>query len=288
MAVYYISPTGNDSTGTGVLGNPWATISKAVSSSSGGDTINCLAGTYTWAAQDPVGNRNIVGVSGAAATIFDGGGSHLIFWRGEGSVTGITFQNADAGSSGADYLFGTTVGTGATWKFTNCIFISLQAVNTGSIFSSGSGSVGIIGTMDFTACVFVNCSKNIASPGGNSGIFSPIDGSAIFTITNCTFYTNIIAADTNIVMFGGSLVAGSTTLMTLINNIFVNANGTPVAFDFQTTHVTYAGTNNDFFGHSSPPSLPNQLTVDPLFVNPASNNFNLRPTSPCIDAGTPI
>jgi hypothetical protein len=30
------------------------------------------------------------------------------------------------------------------------------------------------------------------------------------------------------------------------------------------------------------------ITTDPLFVDAANSNFNLRPTSPCIDTGVII
>ena len=44
---YYIDPTGNDVTGTGSIGNPWASLYKACNSVSGsGDLIHVNAGTY--------------------------------------------------------------------------------------------------------------------------------------------------------------------------------------------------------------------------------------------------
>lgn len=47
MAIYYTSPAGNDSTGTGTVGNPWKTVSKATSTvTTVGDTIHLLSGIY--------------------------------------------------------------------------------------------------------------------------------------------------------------------------------------------------------------------------------------------------
>ncbi|MBL0181181.1 MAG: hypothetical protein IPP96_02370 [Chitinophagaceae bacterium] len=47
-ATYYISPTGNDATGTGTLANPWKTLFKATSTvTTSGNIIHVLAGTYT-------------------------------------------------------------------------------------------------------------------------------------------------------------------------------------------------------------------------------------------------
>lgn len=46
--VYYISPTGNDVSGTGTAGNPWKTLYKATSSvNTSGDVIYVNPGTYT-------------------------------------------------------------------------------------------------------------------------------------------------------------------------------------------------------------------------------------------------
>jgi hypothetical protein len=44
---YFISPTGNNTTGTGTQGNPWQTISRALTTAGGGDIITMLAGTYS-------------------------------------------------------------------------------------------------------------------------------------------------------------------------------------------------------------------------------------------------
>ena len=67
MATYYIDPTGNDTTGDGSSGNPWASLYKATSVvTSAGNTIYVNAGTYTETNQSVLA----VGVSilGAGAT----------------------------------------------------------------------------------------------------------------------------------------------------------------------------------------------------------------------------
>lgn len=49
MATYYIAPppTGSDSTGTGSISAPWATLQKGMTSMTSGDTLMVRAGTYT-------------------------------------------------------------------------------------------------------------------------------------------------------------------------------------------------------------------------------------------------
>lgn len=48
MAIFYISPTGNDTTGNGSIGAPWKTLKKATTSvTTAGDIIYVKSGTYT-------------------------------------------------------------------------------------------------------------------------------------------------------------------------------------------------------------------------------------------------
>ena len=54
MATYYISTTGNDSTGDGSQGNPYLTLAQAVSVASNGDTIKVETGTYVYAAAQTI------------------------------------------------------------------------------------------------------------------------------------------------------------------------------------------------------------------------------------------
>ena len=44
---WYVSTTGNDTTGDGSSGNPWLTINYAIGQAGGGDTINVAAGTFS-------------------------------------------------------------------------------------------------------------------------------------------------------------------------------------------------------------------------------------------------
>jgi hypothetical protein len=46
MSTWNVSTTGNDTTGDGSSGSPYATVSKAVSMSSNGDTIRIESGNY--------------------------------------------------------------------------------------------------------------------------------------------------------------------------------------------------------------------------------------------------
>jgi len=45
-STYYLDPNGNDTTGNGSIGNPWFTITKAVTAMAAGDTTYLRGGRY--------------------------------------------------------------------------------------------------------------------------------------------------------------------------------------------------------------------------------------------------
>ena len=67
MADIYVATTGNDSTGTGSSGNPYATPGKAASVAAAGDTIYLKYGTYTLTTSTPGagGPVHLVGTLGS-------------------------------------------------------------------------------------------------------------------------------------------------------------------------------------------------------------------------------
>lgn len=94
MATIYVSTSGNDSTGTGAIGSPYATPGKAASVMAAGDTIDVSAGTYVMT----TATTNIAG-----GCISDTRNSSGVInrWIGHGSVI---FQ-AGTGLSSVDLFF---------------------------------------------------------------------------------------------------------------------------------------------------------------------------------------
>lgn len=288
MAIVYISNAGDDTTGAGTSVSPWKTISKAFTSSASGDTIHCLAagGTFTWANQTFTSDRTIVG-DGAATTIFDGAAA-VVGWvisvASGVSVSDITFTNAlNDAASHASFFDNNT--SNSQWTFTNCIFDTLTAASNLSGILGVSGYAADPGVLTIIACSIINPTLT----GASSALFGFGHG-GIITVRNTTVYSNIANGNT-IPILGFLLVGGSVATAELTNNIFWNANGTNKAWVGGGGFVdasTYTGSNNDILGYSGTPSLASQLSTDPLFVDASSKNFNLRPTSPCIDAGVII
>jgi Concanavalin A-like lectin/glucanases superfamily/Periplasmic copper-binding protein (NosD) len=70
-ANYYVSPSGNDSTGTGTIGSPWKTLNKGLSalSTNGGDTLYLRGGNYDLSGTTSAELKNITGSSGITTII---------------------------------------------------------------------------------------------------------------------------------------------------------------------------------------------------------------------------
>ncbi|SHJ13190.1 Por secretion system C-terminal sorting domain-containing protein [Tangfeifania diversioriginum] len=67
-ATYYLSPTGNDTSGDGSIGSPWFTLNKAWTVIKAGDTIYLRGGTYEYNSRQTLSGKN--GSSGNNIHVF--------------------------------------------------------------------------------------------------------------------------------------------------------------------------------------------------------------------------
>lgn len=278
MATYYISPTGNDTTGTGTYASPWLTLGKANTSSTTGDTIFCKNGSYTMETVVFVG-RTIYGESVGGVT-FSGGGSAYM-WSLAGTsvvenirITGVNttgsvikFSSDNSNVTFKKFQLDTCVHTGtqdannciingrrsnSVYKFIGCLFYGINmTAGTKVMFTSYGGTADTLG---FYNCTFAL--NKIATPSDLDEVvlFSPTNSN--LTVKNCIVYS--YSSSYKLTFLYGSLGTGSTASYTY--SCFYNMN------------ASISGTGN-------------LNSTDPLFTDATNNIFSLKPTSPCLSVG---
>ena len=289
MTVYYISPSGND-TNTSLQAQssstPWQTVSKFETSSAAGDTCIFLPGTHVWAASTinlatAVG-KTYNGIDPTLVTVAGTAGGELWNFLNATTIRNIKFTNSVPVAS---YSFFANNTLGNIVTFERCIFSALAVSSGAAIF--GSTSFGaVIGTYVLRACLFYNTVKMIFGSGIGSG--GPVE------FYNNTIYSDIAAANVAN-LWTGAGYGGPAQPWIMKNNIVFNGNGTPHGlFDILNASTpVISGSNNLFFGWTGPGDWVSingngYVNSNPLFVDGPGGNFNLRPGSPCIDAGVII
>ena len=291
MTEYFLNAdTGNDSTGDGSSGTPWKTVGKAHTSASSGDTITCQdsTATYTFTDQQFTKNLTIQGQSDdGSGAVFDGASAARAWYADSGTVTislsKLTFQNIYGGALSQPnwgiFEFRTTT----TISFTSCIFKSLQLVRL-----SGEGG-GVVSTHNNTDLVYslsiANCAFfDISKRSGSTDDIVVLDFSRFASGSTISIVDTVIAIN-DITGFAAmaSTRASTNATATVTNSIFY-ANSS-LAWDVGGAQPTYTSTYNTFYNLTGYPDTSNNLTSDPLLVDLANGNLNLRPTSPARWAG---
>ena len=269
--IYYISPTG-DNANDGSEANPWETMAYAYNNSTTGDTIHCLAGTYTMVNQTFGTERTVTGAD-AKTTIFNGGGG-AVTWRTSPVMTISNIHFTNHAQASVIYSVSASI-----VSLSNCIFSDF--ISSGfqkPVIRMASGS-----TYTIISCLFYDCITTYANPiFGHSALIQGLSSTVTCTITNTTFYIVYNPATPNYAIpFGGASVA---TVFIVKNNIFMNAGSTSI---FLTNYNTISddSSNNCVYGYSNYPTRDGTVAEDPKMIDPANANFNLASDSPCIDTG---
>ncbi len=292
----------------------YPTIQVAIDAAIDGDTVLVYPGTYTGE-----GNRDIdfkgkaitvKSAHGAEYTVIDceNSGRGFYFCNGEGYdsvVEGFTIQMGNAESwYPDDYGGGIFCYDFSSPTIKNNIFISNTA-------ERGGGLACIDASPIITACAF---SGNIASAGG--GIYGKYDSFPI--IMDCIIIENIIGGGikfswsaspslincivSNNGSYGGCLffyskpslihctISGNSSEGTgggiylfssdiaLSNCIIWDNYPEEIYMKYSSCNITYSAVKNGWDGTGN-------INIDPLFFDPVSGDFHLRPDSPCIDSG---
>ncbi len=224
---YANSASGNDSTGAGSSGSPYATFHKAYTAASSGDTIN-LTGTFDWTNAGETGDAQYTGytvsknltITGQAAdeTIIQAASTATSGDRKVFTIDGATVTVSDvtirygrnttsySGISGG----GIYVKTGATLTAADCRITENYVTSTS--WGGYGGGIQNEGTLTVNRCTIDN---NFAySQGGGVNTAYVAAGSNTSTITNSTIAFNSTAATVATVGGAGLYIRSGTAYVT--------------------------------------------------------------------------
>lgn len=288
MTVYYIATTGDNGTGDGSEGNPWETLLFAFNNSIAADTIIAADGEYAFENTTWNSNRTIQGTS-QSGTIFDGAGASLKWIISSATINFLDLTIRDiVGSNVSGVIENASAVNDSVTTWTRCTFDDLSVpgqLHFAQIFLLAGGGTPLRNAMTFTSCVFDEC---FAADGNPAYMWNGTQGSGhSLTLTNCTLYFSTAgAAAIESIFFNRSAV---NPVYTVKNCIIYNASGTSMEVFNENNPVAETFSNNCYFDDFTMlPTDANAVLTDPLLVDPANDNFNLRPTSPCIDTGVLI
>jgi len=243
---------------TGDCGHPGAeydNIQDGIDAVAQPGTVHVAAGTYAAYNIDLKNNVHVLG-AGAAVTTIDGGGSGPVVLAtsvGPGTkLDGFTITNSTALSGGGIYL------DSSSPVISNCVFDGNSAPGG---FGAKGGGMYNDNYYGYSLPTVTNCVFDGNSATGGDG-----KGGGMYNIDSSPTVTNCILANNSAGSSGGGIYADGTSSPTIdYNDVWNNPGGN---YD----PITLKG--------------PNDISVDPMFVNPAAQDFHLMSGSPCIDAGT--
>ena len=279
-----------------------------------GDTIEVGPGTYAFGAEFRK-SVHVRSTDGPDVTVFDGEGAHsivtvdlgiqvvfegLTFTRGRGYMGGAIAlgHHADVTVRNCRFTDNETTSSGgaiavdAIWSerlvVRNCVFMSNRSKYGGAIATRADA------TLD--ECTFI---ANHAEKGGGVYVGS-------YTITRCLFVDNEASDNAGAIMVTPEFARGSVTSCTMYNNLAPDATIVvdPEAGTSSFERNIFFGSNaaglilqNNFsdyacnlFSNNAGASIvggslgPTDLEADPLFCNPAEQDFTLANASPAAPA----
>ncbi|MCP4367666.1 MAG: right-handed parallel beta-helix repeat-containing protein [Deltaproteobacteria bacterium] len=319
---YYISPTGDDTAGDGLIGTPWATLKKAEASISAGDTVYCRGGTYL---NHPRVKWDVVGTSISPITVkaypgetpvFSSQGAGLfIAVRGVGWVTfdGLEvkgYKNAfntrglpyvdDTADTVTDYAENITI--------RNCYMHDTDS--HGIYVSAGSKNIVINNNVIEDVAEFgihnwhnpgadglevynnllINCKNNFAIGAWDGKNIKIYNNTVIGGFEGLSIYQNKTPSNYEIIVKNNIFYLPT---LYVIHERYEDGSASNITFDnnvFYKPSGTFA-----YWNHAKVETLSASQTIsggiansnksDPLFANVDNGNYDLKRNSPAIDTG---
>jgi len=268
MATVYIAPTAQGSADGTSAANAYAysSLGSAESDAGSGGTILFLDGTYnlgteTWDA------------GGATDMTFKSLNDHGAYLVGTsyikiGSSTTDTFKAEGFASANLTWMIMHSSNDTAT------TLNNIKHIDTASSTHSG---LGIIYSYKDTSAHSITNSSFTVDYSGSSLLFGNKLGGA--TVNGCSFFLKCSSV-------GSNGITSGTTPPTIKNTIFASDNSSAIAASaIDTTECTNCCIHQmNSTSHTS--GGTDNVYADPQFVNTTTGDLRLRPSSPCISAGT--
>lgn len=260
-------------TESGSFSEPYNTLNEAYTNVSDGGVIAVKAGNHGLGTTFPDIDKNITIVGTGSDAILTATSSSTPGWA---PSTGVTFKDlaiVEAGSPTAVFKL-----ESGDFLFENCKFSNTNVAMHSVISGQNNGQANL--TCD-------KCTFDIQTTAETSGqqadigavLYSYLYGSlGNTTFTHCVFN---LKAGTATSFLGQIRYADKTA--TTKNCIFKGFTGS------ETLHSTANGTvvdTNNCYSNTGHSGGTNNIFSDPQFVDVATGDFRLRPSSPCIGAGT--
>jgi len=262
MAIVYIKP--GSGTGTGTASDPYfySQLSTAESTAGSGGTILFTDGTYTGTAFNFDENGvNYKSLNALGATLEGTVGSLRAITLGHFSLTTVPMSIEN-------------------FVISNCRFVSyLSSSSTekhtirGNKVTTSLSSIALITSQSSNTTDLINNSFNIDFNAGSVLSSSYNKG----TISGNTFYVDIDASVTSITS------AFDNAQFTRKNNIWVSTDSSKIGVSLA-SNDSFSCFHN--YGSSNTSGGTSNVFADPQFVDSANGDLRLRPSSPCINAGT--
>ena len=268
MAIWYVRKTGSDTNSGTSPSDAFLTIGKAQTAAVTGDTIDVGEGEW----------------------VEDITKSGLI-WQGASSLTTIIKSNQILNKTVTIYDMRLVPQSGGLARITQSGFpIDLKrCIIDCSEISASSFLIIWDGSVIHADCSFINCIfENTPATSPFRYLQSITNFAHTIVIYNCVFYNN---QKTPMEFVNSNQQTGNIIIKNCIFHSLSPLKGTKRLIG-NTENIVIDRKNNCYFNCDASLTQadldPSEFIADPLFYDPANENFFLKPDSPCIAAGVAV